>query len=168
MLQTLNALLTNSGRFDLVKRLERYQSVIAKLEVEAQQQVEREIAVLTQRSNETAADAEPPKLSEKMRRKMYDDYYLKLFTAAFPDAGEQEFIKSMLLKSNDAINAFSSWIHAYKQVRNCCKFTYSEEFQHFSISLNNDFVESVELSAQLAYIMGDWLVKMKQQNLSPI
>ena len=154
LLQTLNALLTNSGRLDLVKRLERYQSIITKLEVEAQQKVEREIAILTQRSNETAENAEPPKLSEKMRRKLYDDYYLKLFTAAFPDAGEQEFIQNMLSLSNDAIKAFGSWIHAYKQARNCCKFTYSEELQHFAISLNTDFVESVELSAQLAYIMG--------------
>ena len=154
LLQTLNALLTSSGRSDLVKRLEVYQAVITKLEIDAQQKVEQEIAVLTQRSNETAADAEPPKLSEKMRRKMYDEYFFKLFTAAFPDVDEQTFIQNMLSQSNDVVKTFGTWIHAYKQVRNCCKFIYSEERQHFSISLNTDFVESVELSAQLAYIMG--------------
>ena len=159
LLQTLNSLLSSSGRPDLVERLERYQAIIAKLEVDAQQKVEQEISALTHRSsNETpssaAEDVDPPKLSEKMRRKMYDEYYLKLFRDAFPDKGEREFIQNMLLQTNDAIKAFGPWIHAYKQARNCCKFVYSEERQHFSLSLNTDFVESIELSAQLAYIMG--------------
>ena len=89
LLQTLNGLLSSSGRIDLVERLERYQAIIAKLEVGAQQKVEQEISALTHRSNETKGSAveEPPKLSEKMQRKMYNDFYLKLFTAAFLDKG---------------------------------------------------------------------------------
>ena len=158
LLQTLNALLSSSVRPDLVERLERYQAIIAKLKVDAQQKVEQEISALTHRSNETKGsaveEAEPPKLSEKMHRKMYDDYYLKLFRDAFPDKGEQEFMHNMLLHTNDVIMAFGTWIHAYKQARNCCKFVYSEERQHFSLSLNTDFVESDELFAQLVYIMG--------------
>ena len=142
LLQTLNSLLISSGRPDLVERLERYQAIFAKLEVDAQQKVEQEISALTHRSNETpssaAADVESPILSEKMRRKMYDDYYLRLFKDAFPDKGEQAFIQNMLLHTNDAIKAFGTWIHAYKQARNCCKFVYSEECQHFSLSLKKE------------------------------
>ena len=139
LLQTLNGLLSSSGRTDLVERLERYQAIIAKLEVDAQQKVEQEISALTHRSNETKGladkDAELPKLSEKMRRKMYDDYYLKLFKGAFPDKGDQEFIQNTLLHTNDVNIAFGTWIHAYKQALNCCKFVYNEERQHFSLSL---------------------------------
>ena len=82
LLQTLNALLSSSGRTDLVERLERYQAIIAKLKVTAQQKVDQEISALTHRSNETKCsaveEAEPPKL------KMYDDYYLKLFRKPNP------------------------------------------------------------------------------------
>ena len=101
LLQTLNALVSSSGRTDLVERLERYQAIIAKLKVNAQQKVKQEISALTHWSNETKGSAveedETPKLSEKMQRKMNDDYYLKLLKDAFPDKGEQEFIQNTLL-----------------------------------------------------------------------
>ena len=163
LLKTLNLLLSTSGRPDLVKRLEHYQSIIDRLDVEAKQKVEREILGLTHRSTIAAADdAEkppplpPPELSEKMRRDMYDKFFEKLFTKAFSDVGEEtEFIKSMLHSNvNVADKTFSTWINVYKQAQNCCKFIYSEDMQHFSLSLNTDFVESLELSTQLAYIMG--------------
>ena len=95
LLQTLNSLLISSGRPDLVERLERYQAIIAKLEVDAQQKVEQEISALTHRSsNETpssaAEDAEPPKLSEKMRRKMYDEPICKKLRNARERERERE------------------------------------------------------------------------------
>ena len=107
LLQILNTTLSSSGRIDLVERLDRYQAIIAKLKVNAQQKVDQEISALTHRSNETKGsaveEAELPKLSEKMQRKMYDDYYLKLFRDAFPEKVEQEFMHNMLLHTNDVI-----------------------------------------------------------------
>ena len=164
LLQTLNSLLNTSGRHDLVKRLEYYEPIIAKVEADAQMKTEQDIKAqydtVSQRLNDTASataataapTAPPPEISEKMRQHIYSKYFSESFMAVIPDVGEQKFIYNMLRLTN--AKSLAPWMQAYKQVRSCCKFTYSEELQHFALSLNADFVECVELSEQLAYIMG--------------
>lgn len=46
------------------------------------------------------------------------------------------------------------WINAFKEARYACKFQYTQDKQRFALSINDLIIKRVELSAQLAYIMG--------------
>lgn len=47
-----------------------------------------------------------------------------------------------------------AWIHAYRKVRNACRFDFDVERQRFQVEMNPKFIERLVLSEQLAYILG--------------
>lgn len=47
-----------------------------------------------------------------------------------------------------------AWIEAYRRVRFTCKFEFLENMQRFKISMDKNFVNKIEITDQLAYILG--------------
>lgn len=153
LLNSLNDLLSKAHRGDLAERLEGYAPVIENMEKSAHEKTEREMNVILGISEDSTenVDKVKQKINENTKFDIYNDYFSYEFTSAFPDVNEQKFIAQVWITG---VKNIKEWIHAYRNIRNTCKFTYDEVSQKFSISLNNNFIESVELSEQLAYIMG--------------
>ena len=47
-----------------------------------------------------------------------------------------------------------AWIRAYAKPEECCRFSFDTDTQRFRLKLDTRYVRCVELSAQLAYILG--------------
>jgi hypothetical protein len=105
--------------------------------------------------NSMSLPTTPPELFDKIYRTHYMDVIKELipgeddrnfFTALIGNnvSTEQETISLLMQK----------WSSIFVEPRSSCKFMFNEEKQRFSISMDAAFFESVELSEQLAYIMG--------------
>lgn len=47
-----------------------------------------------------------------------------------------------------------AWVHAYRQARFACRFNFDPDTNRFSVYLDKQFIKQVELTEQLAYILG--------------
>jgi hypothetical protein len=59
-----------------------------------------------------------------------------------------------LVKSARAMGGLKKWMDAYKTPELYCKFGFDGERQRFRLKLDKDYVQCMELSAQLAYMLG--------------
>jgi hypothetical protein len=50
--------------------------------------------------------------------------------------------------------SLEAWVHAYRKVNFTCQFRFDPTKNRFSLYIDNGFVKQVELSEQLAYILG--------------
>lgn len=50
--------------------------------------------------------------------------------------------------------SLEAWVHAYRKVNFTCQFRFDPDKNRFSLYIDNGFVKQVELSDQLAYILG--------------
>lgn len=112
---------------------------------------------------EMLADVMPPSASSsimqesveeqesEMRQRLYDEA-LSREIAAQMTAGEQEMMKK--ISALQAEESIPKWMHVYAHPEQCCKFFYDVEQQRFRLKLDRQYVKSVELSEQLAYMLG--------------
>lgn len=82
---------------------------------------------------------------------MFDALLREELTLAI--ARELDERERQLLEATKAIG-IANWIQAYAAPEHLCKFHYDVEQQRFRLKLNQRFVRCVELSEQLAYMLG--------------
>jgi hypothetical protein len=97
----------------------------------------------------------PPELYDKLFRTRYMDVISELISSE----NERHFFTGLIgnnvsTKQEPISLLLQKWSSIFVEPRSACKFMFNEERQRFSISMDSAFFESVELSDQLAYIMG--------------
>lgn len=59
-----------------------------------------------------------------------------------------------------------AWVHAYRNVNFTCRLTFDPEKNRFTIRIDQGFVKEVELSEQLAYILGYDQLKLTETTMA--
>jgi hypothetical protein len=99
----------------------------------------------------------PPELYDKLFRTRYMDVIKELI----PSENERNFFTALIgnttnisAKQEPISLLLQKWSLIFVEPRSACKYMFNEDRQRFSISMDSSFFESIELSDQLAYIMG--------------
>jgi hypothetical protein len=103
-------------------------------------------------------DIEIPPLPTDLYEHIFRHHYLQAIEELLP-AGEERLFFSRLINRHIASGVkeqlvLQKWASIFTEPRSVCKFMFNDEQQRFSLSMDSNFIECIELSEQLAYIMG--------------
>jgi hypothetical protein len=99
-----------------------------------------------------AAKANPtlPTPSAEEEKKEFNKIYDELLEIALKELPAETII---LLESTKEMG-LPAWIEAYRRIKFNCNFHFDTEKNRYSVRVNTNFVEKLEFTEQLAYILG--------------
>jgi hypothetical protein len=154
LLGMLNDLLF-SHHSEFTERLNKFKEICKKVKNELVERTKQEaIDILTQelRKNNDEKITTHDKVSRvvKIHEALIEKYYRAELLSVLTNVDDRELFSKISLNYNE----IEEWINAFKQIDSCLKFEYNENRQRFSATSNSLYISKIELSEQLAYIMG--------------
>jgi hypothetical protein len=113
-------------------------------------------------SDDSAADIiddEPvPTMPEELIQHMTRSNYLSLLPDFMPEQTDREWFTKLCGGGGSHYLApnvpLEKWTAVFREPRSVCKFMFHDERQRFAVSMDSTVIVGIELSEQLAYIMG--------------
>jgi hypothetical protein len=87
-------------------------------------------------------------------RTLYPEEWSKLYREDLKARVAADGEETVALLAAHRKPGLEEWIQCYKKVRNSCRFDFDVERQRFRVFMSEQFVERVEISDQLAYVLG--------------
>lgn len=158
----LNELLIK-GHSELAERLAQINKKLVEVEVEAARLTAQDVEKIKSETEDVGTSLKsnsrfrfsPSQMKQSLsnettKESIQKKHYENLLVKKIPDPSDR-----LLLSKIKALGgSLSSWINSIREVRNVCKFIFSQERQRFSVSFDQSFIKSLELSEQLSYVMG--------------